>query len=161
MLHFNNFWFNSIVIDSAENSWNIGPKLQHVYKLCTKMYFFKGLTFVNYNRIYMSLNHIQHFLHVIKPYSTFLVFQPALHTVYGPCSLLLVPFQSLHYCLSSDSEMAALPFFNPGGFAYATRGGVAMCGWPLLLPTFGLLSFSFPFFASEAEISFSLIFWHS
>ena len=33
-------------------------------------------------------------------------------------------------------------FFGPGGFACATRGGVAMRSWPLLLPSFSL-SFSF------------------
>ena len=31
--------------------------------------------------------------------------------------------------------------FGPGGFVCATRGGIAMCSWPLLLPTFGLSSF--------------------
>ena len=40
---------------------------------------------------------------------------------------------------------------GPGGFASATRGGVAMRSWPLLLPTFGLsfLSLSFPSFAFD------------
>ena len=31
--------------------------------------------------------------------------------------------------------------FGPGGFASATRGGVAMRSWPLLLPYFGLSLF--------------------
>ena len=43
---------------------------------------------------------------------------------------------------------------GPGGFAYATQGGVAMRSWPLLLPSFGLslspLSFLFsPSFAFD------------
>ena len=29
--------------------------------------------------------------------------------------------------------------FGPGGFGCATRGGVAMRSWPLLLPAFSLL----------------------
>ena len=37
---------------------------------------------------------------------------------------------------------------GPGGFACATRGGVAMRSWPLLLHTFGLFS-SFPSFAFD------------
>ena len=36
-------------------------------------------------------------------------------------------------------------YFGPGGFACATRGGVAMRSWPLLLPTFAL-SHSLSFF---------------
>ena len=36
--------------------------------------------------------------------------------------------------------------FGPGGFACVTRGGFAMCSWPLLLPTFGLSLFFFTVF---------------
>ena len=36
-----------------------------------------------------------------------------------------------------------IPSLNigPGGFACATRGGIALRSWPLLLPSFALLSF--------------------
>ena len=61
--------------------------------------------------------------------------------------------------------------FGPGGFACATRAGVAMFSWPLLLPSFGLSFFSFFIFlllllthfgeTPETEYLFPPIFWHN
>ena len=75
--------------------------------------------------------------------------------------------QSILYVSETDKEG-----IGPGGFACATQGGVAMCSWPLFLPTFCLSSLSIFFFlcllllthfteTPEAENLFPPIFWYN
>ena len=89
--------------------------------------------------------------------------------------LLNKPIEYLldHWNALRPSQTMQRNYFSPGGFACAPRGGVTMCSWPLLLPSFALLLFFFFSFLllkdnfldtqeagyPESRFLWALIFW--
>ena len=53
----------------------------------------------------------------------------------------------------------SLQDFGPGGSACATRCGVAMRSWPLLLPTFGLSVLAQAALHTPPEVAFAMHSW--